>query len=727
MAASDSDAARPSVPPGPPADQSRDAEKPAVDRTIRHGTRPGDVYVRLIRHRGFRRVGPGRYEIRAGATTPKRGLPRLWSRMKRLVIGEPLATAAAGHERLTKVKALAVLSSDALSSVAYATEEILKVLLLAGSVALWASLPIAGVIVALLAVVGFSYRQTIKAYPKGGGSYIVAKDNLGTLPGLTAGASLLVSYVLTVAVSVTAGVLALTSAYPALEPWLVQIGVGLIALITLINLRGIRESGTIFMIPTYAFLACMVGLLVVGLARFGLSEPLPPREVIPATETLTLFLALRAFASGGAALTGVEAISDGVPAFRPPEWVNAQRTLTAMVIVLGITFAAITFLAHQLGVVPIHEGETVVSQIARAVFGEGPLYLTIQFATMLILVLAANTAYSDFPRLAYFLARDGFLPRQFTFRGDRLAYTTGIVALGVFSSLVLWIFGGSISALIPLYAFGVFSAFTLSQSGMVARWWKRREPGWKTSIMFNGIGAVATSIVLLVVAITKFIDGAWLAVILLPILIALFRLVHHHYTVAAHELQPETPTDQAEITHQIVVPISRLNRVALQTLAYARSIARGPRDSVTAVHIVTDLDEAAELSDAWQAWQCGVPLVQLESPYRSLVGPLLAYVDSVHHDNPRATVSVILPEFVPRHWWEQVLHNQTALRIKAALLFRPGIVVTSMPYHLRPGAAHGLVPSQAQAAPEKPSSPEGGSRRNRGARIVRPGPPRSSG
>jgi len=404
--------------------------------------------------------------------------------------------------------------------------------------------------------------------------------------------------------------------------------------------------------------------------------------------------------------------------------VNAQKTLTAMVVILGIMFAAITFLAHQLGIVPIHEGETVVSQIARAVLGEGPIYLTIQFATMLILVLAANTAYSDFPRLAFFLARDGFLPRQFTFRGDRLAFTTGIVALGGFSILVLWLFGGSISALIPLYAFGVFSAFTFSQSGMVARWWKRREPGWKTSIVFNAIGALATLLVLTVVAVTKFFDGAWLAVILLPILIVVFRLIHHHYTVAALELQPETPIDQAEITHRIIVPISRLNRVALQTLAYAQSIARDPQDSVTAVHVASDLEEGVELREQWRAWQCGTPLVQLESPYRSLVGPLLAYIDAVQRDDPRATVSVILPEFVPRHWWEQLLHNQTALRIKAALLFRPGVVVTSVPYHLHPDAGRGPEPDRPPELP-KSQPAEAGPTRHRARRIVNPGRPRN--
>jgi amino acid transporter len=707
-------------PEGDPAHASRRESASRQDSwaDTRHGARPGDVYVRLERHRGFRRVAPGRYEVRAGATAPRGGLPWLYSRLKRLVIGEPIATAAAGHERLTKVKALAVLSSDALSSVAYATEEILKVLLLAGSAALAVSLPIAGVIVALLAVVGFSYRQTIKAYPRGGGSYIVAKDNLGTLPGLTAGASLLTSYVLTVAVSVAAGVLALTSAYPLLAPFKVQIGAVLIVLITLINLRGIRESGTIFMLPTYVFLACMAALLGVGLFRYGLAEPLPPHELVPVAETLTLFLALRAFASGGAALTGVEAISDGVPAFQPPEWVNAQKTLTAMVIILGITFAGITYLAHQLGIVPVHEGETVVSQIARAVFGEGPLYLAIQFATMLILVLAANTAYSDFPRLAYFLARDGFLPRQFTFRGDRLAYSTGIIALGVCSVIVLWAFGGSISALIPLYAFGVFSAFSLSQGGMVVRWWRRREPGWRTSIVFNGIGALATFVVLLVVASTKFFDGAWLAVVLLPILITLFRLIHRHYQSATRELTPETPIAPEAIRHRIIVPIGRLNQVALQTLAYARSIARDADDRVVAVHISDDPEETTGLREEWDAWQCDVPLVQIESPYRSLVGPLLAFVESVRERDPGATVSVILPEFVPRRWWEHLLHNQTALRIKGALLFHPGVVVTSVPYHLRP--AEMLERPTNVDAPGDGERPERAFQKPRGRRIVRP-------
>ncbi|TME87180.1 MAG: APC family permease, partial [Chloroflexi bacterium] len=572
------------------------------------------------------------------------------------------------------------------------------------------------VLVVLLFVVGFSYRQTIKAYPTGGGSYIVAKDNLGTLPGLTAAGSLLISYTLTVAVSVAAGVKALASAYPVLDDVSAEIGVAVIVLITLVNLRGIRESGTIFMLPTYVFLVCMAALLGWGLFRFGLGPPGQPAAVQQAVEPLTLFLMLRAFASGGAALTGVEAISDGVPAFKPPEWVNAQKTLTAMVVILAITFSGITYLANRMAIVPGvaeagHEAETVVSQIARGVFGDTPPYYAMQYATFLILFLAANTAYSDFPRLAYFLGRDKFLPHQFTFRGDRLAFSVGIVVLGIASSLVLWSFGGSISRLIPLYAFGVFSAFTLSQSGMVMRWWRRRETGWQRSIIFNGVGALATFLVLLVVATTKFIDGAWMVVVLLPLEVLLFRAIHAHYTQATAELAAETPIDPEEISHQVIVPISSLNQVALQTLAYARSIARGPNDVVGAVHITDDPDEAETLRQRWEEWQCGVQLTIIESPYRSLVGPLLAYIDAMHAQHPGKTLTVVLPEMVPAHWWEQVLHNQTALRLKAALLFRPGIVVADVPYHLRRRSANGAALVRAAQKPEA-RTPNGADRRS---------------
>ena len=604
------------------------------------GGAPGRSVRRLARHRAFRRLGTGRYEIRGSLTRPG-GLTGIYTRLKRLVIGEPLATAAAGHERLTKLKALAVLSSDALSSVAYATEEIMRVLLLAGTAALTASLPIGGVLVVLLFVVGFSYRQTIKAYPNGGGSYIVAKDNLGTLPGLAAAGSLLTSYTLTVAVSVAAGVKALTSAYPELDAISAEIGVGVIVLITMINLRGIRESGSVFMLPTYVFLVCMTALLGWGLFRFGFGPPgtPPPPDIQQAIEPLTLFLMLRAFASGGAALTGVEAISDGVPAFQKPEWVNAQKTLTAMVVILAVSFSGITYLANRMGIVPGvpvdgHDAETVVSQIARGVFGETPLYYAVQYSTFLILFLAANTAYSDFPRLAYFLGRDRFLPHQFTFRGDRLAYSVGIVVLGIASSIVLWSFGGSISRLIPLYAFGVFSAFTLSQAGMVVRWWRRREPGWQRSIIFNGTGAVATFVVLLVVATTKFLDGAWMVVILLPLLIVLFRGSMPTTRRPTPNWRPKRRSIPEEISHQVIVPIASLNQVARQTLAYARSIARGPDDVVTAVHVTDDPEAVETLRLQWEEWHCGVTLTIVESPYRSLVGPLLAYIDAMHAHDP---------------------------------------------------------------------------------------------
>ena len=513
-----------------------------------------------------------------------------------------------------------------------------------------------------------------------------------------------------------AGVKALASAYPVLDDVSAEIGVAVIVLITLVNLRGIRESGTIFMLPTYVFLVCMAALLGWGLFRFGLGPPGQPAAVQQAVEPLTLFLMLRAFASGGAALTGVEAISDGVPAFKPPEWVNAQKTLTAMVVILAITFSGITYLANRMAIVPGvaeagHEAETVVSQIARGVFGDTPPYYAMQYATFLILFLAANTAYSDFPRLAYFLGRDKFLPHQFTFRGGRLAFSIGIVVLGIASSLVLWSFGGSISRLIPLYAFGVFSAFTLSQSGMVMRWWRRRETGWQRSIIFNGVGALATFLVLLVVATTKFIDGAWMVVVLLPFEVLLFRAIHAHYTQATAELAAETPIDPEEISHQVIVPISSLNQVALQTLAYARSIARGPNDVVGAVHITDDPDEAETLRQQWEEWQCGVQLTIIESPYRSLVGPLLAYIDAMHAQHPGKTLTVVLPEMVPAHWWEQVLHNQTALRLKAALLFRPGIVVADVPYHLRRRSANGAALVRAAQKPE-PRTPNGADRRS---------------
>lgn len=653
------------------------------------GSHVGDRYVRVIRQtreEELKRIGPDYLVAGEDASAGRSGLGRTLGRVKRILIGQPLTTASAIHERLTKVKALAVLSSDALSSVAYATEEILRILLLAGVAAMSLSLPIAGAIIALLVIVGVSYRQTIKAYPHGGGSYIVAKDNLGEIPALVAGGSLLVAYILTVSVSISAAVAALVSAVPEMQDHLVAGGLAFILLVTILNLRGIRESGSIFAAPTYLFLAGIATMLAIGFVRNALNgfEVAEPRSNIAAgTGSVTILLILRAFASGCAALTGVEAISDGVPAFKPPEWKNARTTLTVMIAMLAVMFGGITFLAHQYGAAPLsphgNEYETVVSQIARAVFGgTNAAYYFIQFSTVAILVLAANTAYSDFPRLAYFMARDKYMPSQFTFRGDRLAFTTGIVTLGVLSAIVLAAFGGETERLIPLYAVGVFVAFTLSQLGMVVRWQTRKEPGWKQGRLVNTIGATTTAIVAGVVGFTRFLDGAWIVIALIPILILLFRGIHRHYVQAADELMSLTPTRSEDITNIVVVPIASINRVARQTLAYARAIS----DSVSAIHISDDEDEIEVTRKAWSELATDVPLVIIESPYRSLVGPLLRYLDELQKQAPTATLTVVLPEYVPRHWWEQILHNQTALRIKAALLFRPGTVVISVPYHL---------------------------------------------
>ncbi len=667
------------------------------------GQHPGDRYVRIVRQRNddFAFAGPGHLIARQESLADRGPVGRLFGRARRLLIGSPITTEMAAHERLSKTKALAVLSSDALSSVAYASEEILRVLLIAGGVAaLSVSLPIGFAIILLLLIVGVSYRQTIKAYPAGGGSYIVAKDNLGELPALTAGAALLVDYILTVAVSVASAVAALVSVFPAMNDHRVAIGIGFIALVTMLNLRGIRESGSIFAVPTYLFLLGIGIMIVVGIARnaiggFPVLEPQVATTEDAAIGSLGVFVVLRAFSSGCAALTGVEAISDGVPAFKRPEWSNARTTLTVMITILAVTFGSITFLAHQYGAIPMEanvEGyQTVIYQIAQSIFsGWGPIpSLYIQFATMAILVLAANTAYSDFPRLSYFLARDRYMPRQFTFRGDRLAFTTGIVTLGVLSSAVLAAFQGETERLIPLYALGVFTSFTISQFSMVVRWRTRREPGWRVGQVLNGLGAAATALVAIIVGVTKFTHGAWIVVLLIPLLILTLRAIHKHYETASRELTTPTPLDPAQIHHTVLVPIASVNRIAQQTLAYARSIS----GNVTAVHIAIDEDDIDQVQADWKALGIDVPMVIIESPYRSLVGPLLSYIDEIDRQRPGDTLTVILPEFIARHWWEQLLHNQTGLRIKAALLFKPGIVVTSVPYHLDRGGEGAPVPT----------------------------------
>ena len=655
------------------------------------GRRPGDRYVRVATHKGFTRVRRGYLVPRPGTGEPTTGFGRVVQRLKHVVLGDPIPTARESHERLTKTKALAVFSSDALSSVAYATEEIMKVLVLVGVGVLYLTLPISAVIVLLLAIVVLSYQQTIRAYPSGGGSYIVASDNLGMLAGLTAAAALLVDYVLTVSVSIASGVAQITSLVPDWLPYDLPIAVAAVVLIVVGNLRGIRESGGIFAVPTYLFVGLMYVLIGYGLYRLllggGMTYEPPASARQPIGEALGVFVLMRAFAQGCTAMTGTEAISNGVPAFKPPESVNARQTLVTMGILLGSMFLGLSFLAMQIGVLPADD-ETVISQIGRTVFGAGPLWVALQIATALILILAANTSFSDFPRLSSILARDRFLPRLFQFRGDRLAFTTGIVALALLSIVLLVVFNGSLDALIPLYAVGVFTSFTLSQAGMVVHWRRVREPGWQRSAVINGVGAVATALVTLIIAVTKFAEGAWLVILLIPMLIGLFWSIQRHYARLEHARRAETPLLPEEVVVRAVVPIADAGVQARQALAFARAIAADDQH-VVAVHVTDDASDAERLRREWAEWEPGVELILIESPFRSLAGPLLAYIDALKETHPDDTITVVLPEFVPSRWWEHLLHNQTALRLKAALLFHPGIVVTNVPYHMarRPAAA----------------------------------------
>jgi amino acid transporter len=811
---------------------------------VRSGTILGNEHIRFVypRKPTLQRMRQGVLKATAVTQAPH----GVFGRIKRVLIGSPIPTARAEHERLTKVKALAVLSSDVISSVAYATEAILATLIVAGSASLGLTLPIAIAIVCLLAIVALSYRQTIPAYPNGGGSYIVAKDNLGVLPGLVAAASLMIDYVLTVSVSVAAGVQALATLFPALSPVpiIVSIDVVLVLLIMIVNLRGVRESGSIFAIPTYIFIASALMLIGVGLFKsfFLLHNPLIGSfTYAKTTESLSLFLILKSFAAGCAAITGTEAISNGIPAFKKPEARNAATTLTWMVVILGTLFIGTTVLAMSYHLEAVPTGNpTVIGQIAKLVF-TGPLvfmFPVFQIATLFILTLAANTSYNDFPRLSSLLARDHFLPHQFAFRGDRLAFSIGIVSLALLSSLLLVIFKGDTTSLINLYAVGVFMSFTLSQSGMVVHWWRlrREKKGWQRSFVINGLGALTTLLVALVIASTKFLSGAWIVVILIPLLVVMFLGIHTHYLHVERERTAEIPMRPKDIHHRFIVPVARLNPTAKRSLVYARSITR----EVTAVHVTRDLRKADALRAAWEEWQatfpqhermqlalvelgrrsrvrclldyidavqqqyadetltvmlpeitqtttlgrvlrspnvlhlkarlffrpeivvttptlpsvesalplgprevrhrCIVPIAELdrpslqslayarsispyvtaahiamdeqeveavqskwerlqkhlapeeetylvviESPYRSLLRPLLAYIDTVRTLYPEDTLTVILPEFVVAHWWEVPLHNQTAFQLKTALLGRPGIVVTDIPQHLRRG------------------------------------------
>lgn len=619
----------------------------------------------------------------------------MFTEIKRVLIVRPLATEEQHNERLNKVTALAVFSSDALSSVAYATEAILGVLILAGSAFVNMSLPIAGGIAFLLLVVAFSYRQTIHAYPNGGGAYIVAKENLGETSSMIAAAALLTDYVLTVAVSISAGVAALVSlagtwGFPDVRQYNVDIAVIFLMIVTLANLRGVKESGAIFAVPTYLFVVSILSLLVVGIAQvvlFGATPithpaPLPMEATEDATGWIVWWVILRAFAAGCTALTGVEAISNGVPAFRPPESRNAATTLTLMVMILITMFLGITWLAHQYGALPNEvTHETVVSQIARGVFGPGPIYLVIQVSTAMILVLAANTAFADFPRLASLLARDRFLPRQLSSRGDRLVFSNGILVLGACSAVLIVGFRANEIAMLPLYALGVFISFTLSQAGMVMHWFRQRGRGWHYGITINGLGALLTLLVLIVLIVTKFTHGAWAVLVLIPILVVLLRSVYSHYTLVADQLSlagykraPAPPR-----RHRAIVLAGDLHRGVLPALDCARTLAH---DCVTAVYVETEPDQTERVKRRWSAWEPDIPLVVLPSPYRSLIGPVLRYVDEQSYLFPEDLIFIVVPEFVPRHWWEHFLHNQSALVLRTAMMFRSGKIVVNVPYRL---------------------------------------------
>ena len=604
------------------------------------------------------------------------------SKMRRFLIGSPLLSSHSQHELIPKWKALAVLSSDALSSTAYATEEIIIPLSMAGiAFATSWSLPIALAILALMIIITISYRQTIQAYPNGGGAYIVAKENLGTGAGLVAGAALLIDYVLTVSVSVSAGVENLISAFPAMASVQVFTCIWIILLIMVLSLRGVGESSTIFAIPTYLFIFSIFALILVGIFRGPADSYVVMKNAVSENlPDIGIILMLRAFSSGCTALTGIEAISNGIPIFRPPQSRNANRTLVAMVLILGILFAGITYLVNHLGIIHI-EGTTMISALAKAIFGNGYFYYLVQGSTALILFLAASTSYADFPRLASLLAKDRYAPRQLASIGDRLVFSNGIIGL-TFAAIVLVImFGGQTHHLIPLYAVGVFISFTLSQAGMVIHHFRLREKGWVGSLMINGLGALTTGIVALVIAGFKFTHGAWMVVVLIPIIVFIFHRIHVHYVMFAREIT-QSHYDMKKLErvneHVVVIPISGLHRGVQNAIRYGMSISHDLR----VCFVKTDEESFQRITLAWNEKYPNLQLHVLDSPYRSISGPILDFIDQIANEHPAEFVTVIFPEFVTAKWRHQLLHNQTAWLIKLSLIYRRNIIVTSVKYHL---------------------------------------------
>ncbi len=661
------------------------------------GRKPGDKRIRVERHHTpyFRYTGPNQLTAKAAANAPTTTMGRFNMRLKHALLGRPLANEEEIGERLSKKKALAIFSSDAISSSAYATEEIILAFLLAGvgGAAFGLSIEVSVAIAVLLGIVAFSYRQVCIAYPNGGGSYSVSKATLGKMASLVAASALLIDYTLTVAVSTSSAVEQIASAVPALHAWTVPIAIVAIGLITLGNLRGLREAGSIFAIPTYLFLGSaflMIGMGVYRIVAQGDQGPTPSPEVIAAmtdtAQSVGILILLRAFASGAVALTGTEAIATGVPAFQPPESRNAGRTLMAMAIILGTLFIGITYLASNFHILPIEvPKQTVIAQIARHVYGDTVGFYLFQAFTALLLFLAANTSYNAFPRLAAVLGEDGYFPRQFAFRGDRLAFSTGILLLGLVAGAVVIGAGASTHALIPLYAVGVFIDFTIAQSGMVRHWLRTKDQGWRYRLAINATGAVLTFIIAIVVTSVKFTQGAWFVVVLMPTLVAGMLFIRHQYTAQANELEvrDDLVFERSHREQRVVVPVNGINRSVVQAVMFGKSLASDP-SMLQAVFVTTELEEAERLRERWVRQFPGVPLVVVESPYRALVGPMITYLDVLERawppDKEAPTTIVVLPEYVARHWWDRLLYNQAAKRLKSALVGRDHTVIADVPY-----------------------------------------------
>jgi amino acid transporter len=658
------------------------------------GRKPGDKRLRVERPHApyFRYSGKGQLTAKEAASVPTTPGARAIAKMRAFVLGRPLHQDEELGERLSKRKALAIFSSDAISSSAYATEEIILAFTLAGAgaLAVGLALEVAVAIAVLLAVVAFSYRQVCIAYPTGGGSYSVSKANFGKIASLVAASALLIDYNLTAAVSTSSAVEQLASAVPALDLWRVEIGVGAIALITLANLRGVREAGNIFAVPTYLFLFSALLMIAIGTYRIvflNQGHQVPPPEIVASTtvsaQAVGILLLLRAFAAGAVALTGTEAIATGVPAFKPPESRNAATTLAVMAAILATLFIGITFLATNFAVYPIdHPKQTVIAQVARIVYGDSFAFLAFQAFTALLLFLAANTSFAAFPRLAAVLGEDGFFPRQFSFRGDRLAFSTGIILLGLIAASLVMVAGGRTHALIPLYAVGVFIDFTISQAGMIRHWLRTKSPGWQRRLTINAISCVATAVVAVVVTSVKFVDGAWFVILLIPILVSMMLFIRREYDNQERELhvREDLVIEGPHREQRVVIPVNGINRAVVQAVNFGRTMARDLR----AVYVTEDAEAGEALRHRWERQVPGVPLVIVESPYRAVISPVLAYLDVLDQawppDKEAPITIVVLPEFVARHWWERLLYNQTAKRLKAAILGREHTVIADVPY-----------------------------------------------